>query len=227
MTIQTLFNRAMLYDNQLDLIAGGDDVARMIIALDMVQDWFELVAMGVADVFQTDQTFATVAAQDYTTWPANLMRIDNLYLLDANGNQVRLLDPIDVTGGYMPTLPWPLSMVTTTGVFSLGAPREYEGQQQGGKIRWTPTPDLVYTIRGYGLWAVADYATAADTFLYPDTVALAFVPHAVQVMRTGLDRDMAATQAAAEAAFRLLIKSFSKTIHTGPDSRVYSEMHET
>lgn len=227
MIIQTLFNRAMLYDNQFDLIAGGDDVARMLTAIGLVQDWFELQAMAVSDVFQTDQTFVTIAAQDYTLWPAGLMRVDDLYLLDSNSNQVRRLDPIDVTGGYMPTLPWPMSMVSVTGALSQGAPREYEGQQQGAKIRWTPTPDAVYTIRGYGLWAAADYVAAADTFLYPDSVALALVPHASQVLRTGLDRDLAGVQSAAESAFRLLIKAFSKTVHTGPDSRVYSDMHDT
>lgn len=225
MTIQTLFNRMALFDNQFDLIVGGDDVARGLIAVNLVQDWFELACMPIAELFQTDQTFTTTAAQEHTTWPANLMRIDSLYLLDANSKQVRELEPFDITGAYYPGFPWPID--TLTGLTANGAPWEYEGQQQGGKIRWSPTPDQVYTIRGYGLWAVADYAAAADTLLYPDSVALTFGPHAAQILRTGLDRDLSAVQGAAMVAFDRIAAAYGKTIHTGPESRVYTEIHET
>lgn len=225
MTIQTLFDRMQLYDNQFDLIAGGDDVTRGLVALNLVQDWLELVMAGEADLFKTDQTFATTANQDFTTWPASLMRLDALYLLDANSRQVRCLDPIDITGGYQPGYPWPLDLFS--GVISTGAPFEYEGQQQGAKIRWYPVPDAIYTIRGYGLWAAADYTAAANTFLYPDTVALAMVPHAAQLLRTGLDREIGAQQAAAEGAFKRLVRFFGRPVHTGPQSKVYDSFHDT
>lgn len=225
MIIQTIFNRMMIYDNQLDLIAGGGDVTRGLTVVNLVQDWIEMAAGAVADLFRTDQTFTTTASQDFTTWPASLLRMDALYLLDANGKQVRKLDPIDIAGGFAPGFPWPLDVFT--GVVSFGAPFEFEGQQQGAKIRWNPTPDQVYTIRGYGLWAQADYAAAADTFLYPDSLALVVAPHAAAIMRIGLDRDFSAQQSAAEAAIKGAFKMFGKSVHTGPDSKVYEAYHDT
>lgn len=225
MTIQTLFNRMMLYDNQLDLIASGDDVARGLIALNLVQDWFEAAAGGEADILQTASTFTTTASQEYTTWPSTLIRLDAPYLLDSSNRQIRLITPITQTGGHRPILPWPLEQVS--GVVGFGSPWEYYAVGPGGLIYWAPTPDAVYTIRAYGLWAASDYTAAADTFAYPDSVALVLVPHATQVIRSGLDRDLTATQAAADAAFKRVIKTLGKAVHQEAASRVYADTHET
>lgn len=226
MTLQTLFDRMMLYDNQLDLIAGGDDVARGLTATNLVQDWYELEAGRVADIHQTINTFTTTANVEFTTWPTNLLRADNFYLLDSNGNQLRELDPVDTIGGHRPGYPWPMVDMETATVLP-GAPWEFYGTQQGGLIFWNPTPNAVHTIRAYGLWAVADYTAAANTFLYPDSVALALVPHAVEIIRVGLERDFSAHQSAARLAFRDLIKTFMKAIHVAAQSRTYAEIHET
>lgn len=226
MTIQTLFDRMMVLDNQLDLISGGDDVTRGIVTINLVQDWWEAAAATVEGACQTiADTILTVANQEHTVWPSNLSRIDELYLLDSSGRQVRQINLMTETGGHRPDYPWPLG--TLVGTYGTGAPVEYWAKTKGGYLFWSPTPDAVYTIRGYGLWRVSDYSAAANTFGYVDDVALVLVPHAVQLFRTGLDRDTSVQQAQAEAAFRTVIKGMTKGIKSGPDSRVYGEFHDT
>lgn len=231
MTVQTIFNRMMLYDNQLDLIASGDDVTRGLTALNLVQDWWEAVAAAVADLCQTYATtgLVTVADQEYTTWPATLLRLDELWLLDSNSKPIRKLDSIDQVGGHVPSYPWPLSAVSLSGQVQTGAPVEYYTKGQGGVFLWAPTPDAVYTLRGYGLWSQTDYTAvsgAGGTWLYPDVVALTAVPFATQVMRMGLDRDLTGVQGAAEAAFTRAVKALEHQVRTRPQSRTYDETHD-
>lgn len=227
MNIQALFDRMALYDNQLDLIAGGDDVTRGLTAINLVQDWFEAVAATVDKLLQTHSTFTTTANIETTNWPTGLLRLDELWLLDSAGNQVRRMDPIEEDGGHVPNLPWPLNAVVQSGALSSGVPYEFAYEGQGGTILWSPKPDAIYTIRGYGLWSKADYTAAADTFLYPDSVALAIVPFAVNILRTGLERDLGAIQNAAEAAFKVTVKSLKRPVRSEPKSRVYQDIHET
>jgi len=227
MTIQEIFDRMMLYDNQLDLIAGGDDVTRGLTAINLCQDWWEAVAAKVAGLCQTTSTFTTTANQEHTTWPTTLRRIDSLWLLDSNSKPVRELDPIDREGGHVPTLHFPFSALLVNGSTQNGAPMEYRAQGQGGNIYWAPTPDAVYTIRGYGLWAVSAYTAAANTFGSPDAVALALVPFATKLMRIGLDRSVATIEAECKKAFRTVIGSLDNQVATGADSRVYEDIHDT
>lgn len=226
MTLQTIFDRMSLYDNQLDLISGGNDVVRGLTAVNMVQDWFELAAADIVDLLQTHSTLTTTASTETTNWPTGLLRLDgHPFLLDSNGVQVRELSKIDQTGGHQPAFPWPLDQVS--GLVINGAPWEYYAQGQGGKFYWSPKPDAVYTIRVYGLWAVADYTAASDTFGYPDSVALTLVPHAAQVFRIGLDKDFSAQQSTAVSAFRAVAKALRSQVREGPVSRVYSDHHDT
>lgn len=225
MIIQDLLDRMSLYDNQLDLIVGGDDVARGIIAINLVQDWWEVVAARYADLCQTASTLVTVANTETTVWPTTLLRIDDLWVLDSAGAQLRRLDPIDSVGGHMPDSPWPYYLLSAG--TTLGSPWGYYAKGQGGLIYWDPKPDAVYTIRGYGLWAQDDYANAAAIWLYPDSVALVAVPHAVQVMRSGLDRDINAVKSAADAAFISVARALGHQVHVDAASRVYSEYHDT
>lgn len=232
MTIQTLFDRASLYDNQLDLIAGGDDVARGLVAVNLVQDWWEMAASEYANLCQTYSTFTTVADQEYTEWPTALLRLDvdddgyGFFLLDANGVQIRAIEPIDKVGGHRPAFPlanWPIDQITGNPQF--GAPWEFYASGQGNRIMWAPTPDAVYTIRAYGLWAKADYTAAADTFLYPDSVALALAPFVAALFKIGLERGADKVQGQAEAAFRRVAKTMSRQVHRGGQSRTYSQFH--
>lgn len=226
MTIQTLFDRMMLYDNQLDLIAGGDDVTRGLTAVNLVQDWWEAAAAEIEGCAQTyADSITTTANQEYTTWPATLARLDDLYLLDSSGRQVRKLEPIDVTGGHRPNMPWPIDQVT--GSYGTGSPAEYYARSKSGRFLWAPTPDAVYTLRAYGLWRVSDYTAAADTFGYDDDVALLMAPHATQVFRMGLSRDVTDVQQAAEAAFSAAARTMTRSVRTGAQSRVFHEVHDT
>lgn len=226
MTLQTLFDRMMVYDNQLDLIAGGDDVARGIVAANLVQDWWESVAAGTPNLLQTDSTFTTTANTEKTAWPTTLLRLDSLWRLDSNSLPILELAWIDAVGGHAASFPWPLAGIGTSSS-AVGAPDEYYAAGQGGSFYWSPKPDAVYTMRGYGLWAASDLTTAASTFAYPDSVALAMTPFIVNILRMGLDRDLTATQAASEAAFARVVKSMSKAVRVGPRSKMYSDYHDT
>jgi hypothetical protein len=225
MTIQTLFDRMSLYDNQLSLIVGGDDVTRALTAINLVQDWWEMRAALRGGACQTADTFTTTANTETTTWPTNLMRLDSLFRLDANGYQVAEMHPIQRDGGHRPGLSW-LARISA-GVASVGAPGGFYAKGQAGLIYWAPTPDAVYTMRGYGLWAADDYTAAANTFAYPDAVALGIVPFAVKLFRTGLDRDLGPTHQAANAAFDDALDLFENQVDMGADSRVYTEFHDT
>lgn len=227
MTIQTIFNRMMLHDNQLDLVSGGDDVARGLVAVNLVQDWWEMVAAGIPRLCQTYDTLLTVTDQEHTVRPTGLKRIDALWMLASTGRQAFKLDTIDMdgaqSGGGLSTL---LDLVVGGGPTGAGQPREYYDGGRGGRILWSPIPDAVYTLRAYGLWEVADYTAAGDTFGYPDEVALAMVPFATKLFRVGLDRDTEKTQSMAEAAFRQAAKNMRPT-RTEPQSRVYGDAHDT
>lgn len=228
MNIQTLFNRMMLYDNELSLIdATGDDFLRGITAVNLVQDWWEAVAAAISGLCKTKNTIDTTANQETTDWPLTLARIDKVWLLDAAGNQVREVTPIHEEGGHIPDLPYPVSAVSLSGVMNTGAPFQYAYDGPGGQLYWSPKPDAVYTLRVFGLWTKADYASADDEFLYPDVVALAIPPFAVQVMRLGLDRDLEAIQRSAEGAFARAVKALKRPVQSEPLAREYSEIHDT
>jgi hypothetical protein len=226
MTIQTLFDRMMLGDNQLDLVSGGADVARGLTALNMVQDWWEVYAARFANLCQTDSTFTTTANQVYTTWPTGLKRIDALWLLDANGNEVCELEPIDKVGGHVPDFAWPFNQLVIYGVVNSGSPREFYPEGPNGKIYWAPKPDAVYTIRGYGLWSVADYTAAGNTFLLNDDMALVMVPLAVRAIRVGLDRDVTTQQQEAVELFKTVKAGQLGHTHVSAPSRFYNSSHE-
>ena len=219
MTILTLFQRMMLYDNQFDLVPPvGDDLARGLVAINLVQDWFESVVAEYPDTHQTAENILTVAGQETSDWPTRLSRLDSLWLLDGAGHQTRELDPVERAGDQYSS-----SIVLPFVPSSPGAPVEFWGQGQGGKFYWGPTPDQPYTIRAYGLWDRNDYTTVDEDFGYPDKVALVLVPHAAGILRTGLDRDLTAQQQAAQAAFRGALQR--KPVRIRATHRQYEDFH--
>lgn len=224
MTIQVLFNRVMALDNERDLIAGGDDVTRGLVLVNMVQDWFEAVAAGYAEILRTHSTFTTTASGETTTWPTGLLRLDSLWYENSNGEPVWELEPLDREGGHVPGPAWPFAEMIESPL-NLGTPREYDAAGPGSVFYWSPKPDAVYTMRAYGLWAKADYAAAGDTFLYPDSVALVIVPFVAKAFKAGLDRELGSIQSAAGDAFRPVIEALRGFNRTGAGSRRYSEIH--
>lgn len=217
----------MIYANQLNLASGEADVTNGLVAVNLAQDWWEMEAALVEGCCQSIDTFTTTANQESTAWPAALRRIDELWRLDSDGNQVVQLDPVQIAGGHTPSHGWPLNVLSLAGSTHTGAPLEYYAKGELLPIFWMPKPDDVYTIRGYGLWAADDYTAAANTFGYPDTVALAIAPFAAKVMQIGLDRELSAVEAEARQAFARAIRLMMNQTRTGPKSRVYSETHDT
>lgn len=228
MTLQILFDRMMVLDNQLDLLAGGDDVTRGLVIVNLVQDWWELVAAEYAEFMGTDSTFTTTLNTEKTTWPTGLLRLDGEpWLLDSNSRPIRAITQIQGVGAHVAGAAWPYSELSASVAEGSGAPREYWANGPGGNFYWTPIPDAVYTIRGYGLWAKSDYTTAANTFAYPDSVAAAVLPQAVKLFRIGLDRDLEGVQAAAGDLFRPTIKGLRGFNRNRAPSRQYYDVHDT
>lgn len=215
----------MVYDNQLDLVAGGDDVARGLVVVNLVQDWWEAAAARYPDIQQETTTLTTTANQETTTWPTALKRLDELWMLDSNSRQVYTLEPIVEVGGHTPSAPWPLGMVFSPG--ATGAPRGYYAKGHKSGFFWDPIPNAVYTLRAYGLLAQADYTAAANTLSYEDDIALVVAPHATSLMRMGLERDISKVQVSADAAFTAVIKSQGKAVRVESASRWYSDYHDT
>lgn len=229
MTLQTIFNRCMLLDNQLDLISGGDDVTRGLTCANMVIDWLEAEAATVEGVLTTHDLLYTVANTEHTDWPAELLRLDALWLLDATtGRPAWEIEPIQGIGNHVPGYAWPLSELLMSGTSSdvTGKPKEYTASGPGGQFYWSPLPDDAHTVRGYGLWAVEDLEDATSLFPYPQTLAVSFPAMMVQVLRIGLDRPLDAIASFAKATFRPALKGLHKFNRTVPESRVYYEPHE-
>jgi len=229
MTLQTIFDRCMLGDNELDLIAGGDDVVRGLTAVNMVQDWWEAVAAAKADFLATHSTFTTTADVETTTWPSTLKRLDGdpWLISSVTDRSVRQIARVQGVGGHVVGMAWPYSELSESVAEGSGSPREYWATGPGGLFYWTPIPDAIYTVRAYGLWAKADYTAAANTFAYPDEVALVIPTFAAKLMRVGLNRNLDGIQGEAEAAFSVVVKALKRFTRQGADSLQYSEAHDT
>jgi hypothetical protein len=214
-----------LYDNNLDIVSGGDDVTRAIAAVNLAQDWFEVTAASIPEVYQQAGSISTVANQENSTWPATFLRMDSLWRLDSNSVPIVELDSIDLVGGHQPPYPWPIGPILA-GQSATGAPTEFYATGPGASIYWSPKPDAIYNMRFYGFIQQNDYTAAGDTFLYGDSVALALAPLAAKVLRMGLDRDLTAVPLEAEAAFKAVLKQQSNALRSGPRSKVYEDYHE-
>ena len=226
MTIQTIMNRMMLADNQLALESGGDDVTRGLTAVNLAQDWFEMVAARYGKLLMITGSTSTTANQEYTTWPTTLKRLDSLWMLDSNSNPIYELDEVDVIGGHVPSAGMPFPWMVLSGSVNPGRPDGFFPEGPGGRIYWSPKPDAIYNLRVYGFYAASDYTAAANTFAYPDEVALFIAPWATRAFRVGLDRDFVAVQEEAMKAAQEVCESLGSHTQTGPASRVYSDFHD-
>jgi hypothetical protein len=223
MTIATLLRKMRVLDNELDIDAGGADETRAIDALDMAQDAFEGVIANVPDLLGTksDVLIASTANGESTAWPATLVRLDTLYLLDASSRQRWEVKVIHKTGGHAPiALPF-----SATAVQSSGAPRE--AYTNRADLYWSPIPDTIYAFRAYGLFSKADITARTETFAYPDLISLPMAAYAVRLMEMGIDDPSEELKALAEETFNPAIKALGRPTRQGAEGRVYSEVHTT
>lgn len=223
MLVSGLLSKMLVLDNELDIDANGADESRAISALDMAQDAFEGVIANVPGLLGTvsDVLIATVANQEYTAWPTTLLRLDNLFLLDANGKQRWKVNIIQDVGGQAPSLTWPFS----TSSSSPGAPREAFTNR--ANFYWGPIPDAIYSMRAFGLFSKADITARGETFAYPDLVSLPMAAYAVRLMEMGIDDPSDELKGLAEETFNPAIKALSRPVRQGPQTRVYKEVHTT
>lgn len=223
MLISSLLTKMQVLDNELDISAGGADETRAIAALDMAQDAWESVIASVPGLLGTvsDVLIATAANQQTTAWPSSLLRLDDLYLLDANSRQRWQVQIIQDVGGQAPTaLPY-----TSSATLSTGAPRAVFTNR--ANFYWSPIPDAVHVLRAYGLFSKADITARGETFAYPDLLSLPMAAYAVRLMEMGIDDPSEELKALAEETFNPAIKALSRPTRQRPESRVYSQVHTT
>lgn len=229
MTLQTVFNRMMLIDDELGLESGGDDVTKGLTAANMVADWMEAEAAAIEGCLGKHDLLYTAANTETTDWPARLLRLDSLWYIDSNtGRPVWEIEPVQGIGNHVPGMTWPLSEMVLTGSSPniTGKPKEYAASGPGGQFYWVPIPDAEYWIRAYGLWEVADFTTVDDLFPWPNTVSVPFPAMCVHLFKIGLDRDLTGVGDFIKATFRPVLKGLKRFNKTMPASRVYSEVHE-
>lgn len=223
MTGQTLLDTMELLDQELQLQSGEVDVTRGLLALNVAQDHFESVLSMNRDVVG-DGTgdVTTTSGQETTAFPAGLLRLDRLQMLDSNGKPLYDLEPMDSTGGHIYYRSWPYNLISP--LASPGRPDAY--WTNGRNIYWAREPDDTYTVRWYGLQA-ADDITAAGTFAYPDIVRLPLATFAVRMMKMGVGDQVADIDTLAQATFGPVIESLAGFKRDGASGLAYTRQHTT
>lgn len=221
MTGQDILNAMEIFNAELQLQAGEQDVTRGLLAANIAQDYFESLAAQRGKLMgDQDGTVATAAQTEKTAFPAGVLRIDRLVVLDPNNSNLpkREIRPIRRTGGQSITHWWPLNMTFN----AQGEPQGY--YTNGTNIYWTPLPDAIYTLRWYGFKA-ADDITAGGTFAYPDIVRLPLATFACQVMKSGVDDDPTTLSQVASQVFDSVLNTLSMFDRDGAVPLEYTEKH--
>jgi len=177
MTGQDLLNLMEMLDNELQLQVGEADVVRGLRALNASQDYMEsLIAQKPGFLGDGLGTVTTTGAQDYTVYPAGLLRLDLLQRQTDSGWTD--LDSLDnpISEVYHDWLYLPSG--------ADGAPEAY--WTNGTNIYWTPTPDITYTIRWFGMMRKSDLTTGS-TFGYDDLLSLPLAAFAVRLLKQGIE----------------------------------------
>lgn len=204
-TGQTLLDTMELLNQELQLQSGEADVTRALVALNRAQDFYEAQASMEPGIHGSGSNTVVTASQIETTaYPAGLLRIDALQLLDSNTNRPKCtLDPIYESGGQANSNVWPYNLLINPGS---GAPTGYF--TNGTLIYWSPLPDNVYTVRWLGFQVAAD-VSAAGTFSYPDVLILPMASFAVRLMRIGVDDSAESIAKLASETFQPVIATLS------------------
>lgn len=223
MTIADVLTKMGVLDNELDTSVGGADETRALAALDMAQDAFEAVIAGVPEILGTVSTLSTTANQENTTWPAALMRVDALWLVNAQtGLPAWELQEIQDVGGQSAGSPlWPTTLVSA----NPGQPWGYFTNR--ANFYWAPVPDTVYTVRVYGYYEKTAITSRSLTFELPNQVASPMASFAVRMMSIGVGDSEEDTRRLANELYTPVIKMLQSPSVQRPQSRVYSRMHTT
>jgi hypothetical protein len=218
-TGQALLDRMELLNQELQLHSGESDVTRGLLALNAAQDHFEsLVAVRKNLLGSLTGTVATAASTETSTFPAGVLRIDKLVLLNASNRPKAELDNLKRTGGHAGRFKWPLNLTSQ----STGEPSAY--WTNGTSIYWDPLPGGVYTVRWYGFQAASDIS-AGGTFAYPDIVALPLASFAVKLFKLGLEDATQDISGLALETFKPVIDTLSLFNRDGSASLEYTEIH--
>jgi hypothetical protein len=223
-TVATILSKMSVLNNELDIASGGADETRAISALDMAQDYLEVVLGNHPDLLGTIGTTTTAANTESTTWPSGLMRIDTMwYLNPSTSRPAWQIEVIQDVGGHVVPSPWPYSASNAVG--GTGAP---EGcYTNRAHLYWQPLPDAVHTVRINGLYSKDDLTTRAQTFAYPDHVANPLAAFANRLMAMGLGDPSDDLKALAIEMFTPAINMLRQPTRQRPQSRQYSRMHTT
>lgn len=219
---QYLLDQMQVLDNELLLQPAEPMVVRALIALNMAQDLFESIIAQQPNLFgDTTGTVAVVNGAESSVYPATLLRLDKLWMIDpASSRPAYPLDKIDMVGGQAANRRWPAYFASGAGT---GRVDRYWAD--GRNIYWGPIPSQNDTVRWYGFTPAADI-TAAGTFAYPDMAMMPIAGFAVKLMRAGVGDDTIDLNEAT-AAFSPVVKQLANFNRDRAPRFIYSERHIT
>lgn len=220
--VSDLLDTMAILNNELELEVAGADEGRAIIALTLAQHQFETQAALYPRALQSTITVTTAANVETSAWSTSLLRLDAIWLLDANGVPINKLEKIQQIGGHVPTLPWPLDLALATGT---GNPSGYYASSQN--FYWLPLPSGVASLRVYGLIEQAEFGTRNDAFNYTKRCKLAIASFAVRLLAGGIGDDATDFDTLAARTFGPLIRSLKKLDRSSPLVRRYDRVHLT
>lgn len=219
---QDILNQMEVLNQELQLQSGEEDVNRALIALNAAQDHFETLAAQLPD-FKGDAigTITTTGLTETTAFPAGVLRLDRLQLIDSNNNLPKWdLLPITRVGGHTYHRFWPWNVISP---ISPGEPRGY--YTNGTSIFWDPLPADTQTVRWYGFQRAADI-TVSGTFAYDEAVILAFADFAVRLMRIGVDDAVGDIASLAGDVFGPLLASLGNFTRDQAPGMQYKYIHD-
>lgn len=224
MTGQDLLNRMEVFNAELQLQSGEEDVTRALIALNIAQDYFEEVLANTPEVLGDSYgTVTASAATETTTFPTGVLRLDRMSLIDATTSLPTYdLSDLPNPGDQTRTTRWPWNLITASP--SPGAPTGFT--TKGRTIFWAPVPDTSYTVRWYGLQAQADI-TAVGTFGYPDSVATPLAAFANRLLKESWDDPTTPIADVARAHFDPVVDGLANRNADGARPFNYRYYHET
>lgn len=221
-TVADVLSVMELLDGELETGSGESDETKAITALTQAQHYFETLCATYPKILQDTTTVVTAASTESSSWSSSLLRLDALWLLDANSRPISKLRKIEDIGGHVPSLPWPLDVVYSSGV---GSPYGYYANMRN--FYWLPLPDGVSTLRIYGFLTKARFAARTDDFNYPYNCHLPFAQFAVRLMQIGDDDVSLDLMQLAGSVFTPVLKQLRKFDVSEPSARHYSEFHTT
>jgi hypothetical protein len=222
-TVADVLNVMELVDQELETGSGETDETSAIRALVQAQHYFETLCATLPDVLQDTLTITTTASTEVTAWSTSLLRLDAMWLLDANSRPIRKVERIEEVGGHVPSLPWPLDVLY--GSSSSGTPYGYYGNM--ANFYWLPLPDGTHSLRVYGLLEKDRFTARTDDFDYPYRCHLAFAQFAAALLQIGSEDMSTDMNALAGKVFGPLLKQLRKFDRSEPHARHYTQFHTT